>query len=236
MNNKASSLPFLLDGSLLKNGGHLTLVRDATDASDSIPLVLNIAKTLTNPTRPATSAPGVLFLSTRSRSQYIEGDAIHSHPVLSRAAAVATATCVSLDPYTVQTPAFATSELDFQRELTNKVIDTAHQQGLHLVVIECVYSLKAIFGVNPSAFVRSLLSPAVNLSVLAACPTGCSIDGDIASLSDIADSVFDLQDLQTGVATDVDGMLRVAKEKGRWKPAAYARRYQVTDASLKIYT
>lgn len=236
MNNKASSLPLLLERTNVTDGGHLTLVRDGTEASDSFPLVLNIAKTLTTPATSGNAPAGVIFLSTRSRSQYAEPDEIHAYPVLSRAASVATASCVSLDPYTMQSPDFATSDLDFQRKLTNRVIDTAHQNSSHLIVIECLHSLKVVFGVNPSAFVRSLLSPTWKLSVLAACPTACGIDDDISSLSDIADSVFDLQDLQTGAATDVDGVLRVSKERGRWRPTAPSRRYQVTEASFKIYT
>lgn len=236
MNNKASSLPLLLERSNITDGGHLTLIRDGTEASDAIPLVLNIAKALTIPVRSGNAPTGVIFLSTRSRSQYPERDEVHVYPVLSRAASVATASCVSLDPYTMQSPDFSTSDLDFQGELTNRVIDTAHQKGSHVIVIECLHSLKVVFGVNPSAFVRSLLSPTWKLSVLAACPIACGIDDDITSLSDIADSVFDLQDLQTGAATDVDGILKVSKEKGRWKPTAPTRRYQVTEASFKIYT
>lgn len=235
MSAKAAPLSFLVDGRALQRGGHLTLVRDATDACDAIPLLLNIVKTLTNKrTTSATQTP--LFLSTRSRSRYTHPDDRHIHPVLSRAAAAATATCVALDPYTMQDPAFASGNLDFQRRLVERIRDMAREHSLQLVVIECMYSLKAVFGVDPSAFVRSLIAPGTNLSVISACPMGCGIDEDIAGLADISDSVCDLHDLQTGVANDIDGMLRVAKDAGRWQPSLKPQRYQVTEASFKIYT
>lgn len=235
MSNAATSLSVLVDDVALKGGGYLTLIRDATDACDAIPLILNIAKTLTNK-RTSRSKQGIIFLSTRSRSTFKDDDKLHIHPVLSRAAAAATATCVSLDPYALGSSMVTTGGPEFPNLLLRRIKEVAREQHVNLIVIECLYSLKYVFGVDPSAFVRSLISPNTNFSVISACPTNCGIDQDIESLADIADSICDLQDLQTGVATDVNGMLRVMKKNGCWNPASQAQRYRITEASFKIYT
>lgn len=209
----------------------LTLVRDFTDAGDGIPFLLHISKSISIVTPPE----NILFISTRSRTSFNSQDAVHVYPAPSRAMGTATAAFLTLDPYKIQKPDFSVSDAQMQKSLTLEAATIAREKKCTVVAIECIHALKMVFGVDPSAFVRSLLLPELQLNVIASCPTQCGIDEDICSLSDIADAVIDLSDLKTGVAADVDGTMRIAKEGGRWQPRNTWNRYFVTDAALKIH-
>lgn len=213
-------------------GSHLTLIRDSTDAGDATPFLLHISKSIST----ATPKQNVLFISTRSRTSYNPQDTSHAYPVLSKAMGAATATFVKIDPYTIQKPDFNLSNLQMQQALTCEVLTAVRERKPIVVVVECVQALRMVFGVDPSAFSRSLLVPELQLNVIVGCPMKCGIDTDIRSLEDIADVVFDLSDLQTGVSTDIDGTVRIVKEGGRWQPRNARKRYLLTEAALKIHT
>ena len=104
-----------------------------------------------------------------------------------------------------------------------------------VVLVECLHALKFVFGINPAAFVRSLSSLHEGISVIACAPTGCDLDEEITSLVTVGDMIIELTDLRTGYAEDIDGMIRVAREGGRWIDGS-ARRYKITTTGFNIYT
>lgn len=216
----------------VSEGSHLALIRDSTEAGDAIPFLLHISKFLST----TTQKQKVLFVSTRSRVSYNSHDITHVYPVLSRAMEAATAALVKLDLYTIQKPHFSLGDAQMQKTFTCEVITAVRERKPTVVIVECVQALKMVFGVDPSGFSRSLLLPEFRLNVIIGCPTQCGVDADIRSLEDIADVIFDLSDLQTGVSMDVDGIVRIAKEGGRWQSRNAWSRYSLTEAALKIHT
>lgn len=116
-----------------------------------------------------------------------------------------------------------------------QVISAAEERSSLLIVIECLHSLHNVFGVNPIAFVHSLLGFHFGFSLLVASPKGSTIDNEIEDLTDLADHILDLHDLQTGVADDIDGIITVSKKQGRWDLAQTPRRYHLTESSFVVY-
>lgn len=211
------------------DAGHVTLIRDSTDANDAVPFQFHLAKNLNSVIKHK-----ILFLSTRTRTSFVQGDRAHIYPSTSDIISTSTAGMMTLDLFTIQQPDFSLSKHEMYVRLTDKVFELIKAKAITLVIIECLQSLKVIFGVDPKAFVRSILSHGTNIRILAASPVGCNVDKDVQNLAEIADLVLDLFDLKTGVATDIDGVLSVTKDRGRWKSEIVRRRYFMTPNALKV--
>lgn len=215
----------------------LTIIRDFTDAQDSAALLFNMTKDAfaPNPRNATPSSSPIVFLSTRSRTQVLLSDAKHVYPVQSRTATSMLAGYIRIDPYKILSQEGMTSEAAYSTLLA-KILEASRANRVDMVVIECSYSLKYVFGVDPVAFIHALLGGDGPLSVLVACPAGFGDADDLDELADLADGVVDLRDLQTGVAEDMDGLIEVAKEHGRWAADVKSYRYHAVDSSFEIFS
>ena len=215
---------------------NLTLIRDSTEAQDVLPFLLHLTKSLATVSK--LTASDVLFITTRSRSE-LTSDETHIYPVFHRATASARPAFTALDPYRK----FSTACLEI-KQVSGKAInsfhswitDTIRKNNAKVVIIECLQALKFTFGVCPSAYVRTLLSNNSGIAVIAAAPTECGVDGDVASLEDIADNVIDLNDLRTGAAVDVSGTYVMTKTAGKWAISPNELKYRATTSSFQLFT
>lgn len=104
------------------------------------------------------------------------------------------------------------------------------------MVLECLHSLRYSFNVHPGAAIRTISTFGEGVSVFASAPVGCGLDAEIADVSSLSTTLIDLTDLQTGVASDIDGTLTLPKQSGRNRRTAQPVRYKITEASFNIYT
>lgn len=234
MSNPRAAAP-LLDCIDAYAQNSLTIIRDATQSIDSIPLLLHLSKIVTSQLKPSERGKQI-FLTTRSRTSFAPNDP-HPYPSVPRANLSALAGLASFDPYHFKSQLETVDASNLAQHLTDAIRKASVQNKAKFVVIECLHSLKFIFNINPSAFVRGLLTPNDGLSVILACPIESGLDDDIVSLSEIADTIIDLGELQTGVANDVDGLIKLAKIHGRWHQIPNNLPYQVAEnSSFNIYT
>lgn len=105
----------------------------------------------------------------------------------------------------------------------------------NVVVVECLHALQTVFAVDILPFIRTLTTMNTGLSVMFSAPVHCGIDQQIATLSEMADTIIDLNNLQTGYAPDVDGTLKLVKQQGKWQLNSSSNRYKITEPSFKIY-
>lgn len=186
----------------------LLLARDATAAGDAFSVLLNLARAATAP---------VALVATRTS------------PAALRRTRVAAVVIDGL------------SEGDVAEGVREAVRD-----GARVVLVECLHALEFASGVCPTEFVKGVLGMDEGVAVCAVWPVGVARGGglgrngegvDAQVLAELAHVVVDLAALATGVAVDVDGLVRVAKEGGRWRrnPATSTFRYRITDSSVKFY-
>lgn len=230
-----SSMQKFLDPDLLLSSATVTVLRDGTDAADSISLVLHLIRTLS--TAQKLKAQQVVIVTSRTRTSYSE-PTLHVHPVVPRSVTHAFSSCRIVDPHPHFQPATPYRPADALDKLLssmyNVIADDTFSFKPRVVVIECLHALRFSFAVDPSAFVRSLSALDPTVSVIMAAPIGCGIDGDLSSITTLAHNVIDLSDLRTGVATDIDGLIAVSKSNGRWISNPQHRRYKITDTSFSI--
>lgn len=237
MSRLASFVEKLLDPDLLLAEAAVTVMRDSTDAADSIPLLFHLVRSFL--TARKLVARQVVILTTRTRPSYTEPSP-HIHPVVPAAVSHALSSCHAVDAHPQFRPTRPLTHSDALRQLIFTVqaaiSDASSFVKPRLVVIECLHSLRFSFAVDPSAFIRSLSAIDPSISIIMAAPVACGIDRDLSSITSLAHNVIDLSDLRTGVATDIDGHIVVAKSNGRWLSDPQQRRYKITDRTFTIST
>lgn len=236
MTTNTSASDKLVDLDNLIKPACITIMRDATDAADSVPLVIQLTRTLI--TANLVQPQQVLILTTRSRATFTEPTP-HVHPTLPRNSMRHLSGCRSVDPHPVFTPTCSQTPTNAMRQLVDLITDSLAKDSAtcepRLVVIECLHALRFAFAVDPSAFVRTLTTLRPNgLAVILAAPIACGIDDDLSSIAYIADNVIDLTDLRTGIAIDIDGLITVSKQNGKWQKNSQSRRYKITETAFKI--
>lgn len=238
MNRDANFLQHMLKSDCLAISGCVTLINDFTEAQDSIPMLSRMATAIiaSNPRSHPLGSPQVIFISSRSRTKYSCCDRTHVHPIRSRVNTSLHAGFVRIDPYSIEISNRAEYDMEYQQLLIQEVTDAAQKSSCRLVVIECLYSLECVFGIDPVAFVRSVLGCNASLSILLGFPAGWAYDYRVDGLNELADHILDLHDLRTGVAEDVDGTIRISKQEGRWCVVKTSSRYRVTESSFIINT
>lgn len=230
--SQASSSKFL-DLQKLLLSPTITIICDDTDAGDAISLALHLIRTLV--TSKMVEPDEVLVLTTRLHASFPKSTP-HIYPFISRDTKLSLSDCKPVDPHPhFDLTSLSSSTLSFNIML--KLICTAIEEAPatskpRLIIIECLNALRFAFGVDPSAFVRTLTG--LNLSVIACAPTACCIDENISDISTIADNVINLSDLRTGVAVDIDGLISVPKTSGQWILKCESRRYKITPSAFNI--
>lgn len=225
----------VLDWTSITRRNNLTIVRDSTNAADAIPLMHHFLRALTISKR--ISRKEILFVSTQTRSVISPKSNTYIHSPITRAVESSFTCSTACDPFAL----FASVlEKEEESHITRKFLEfvsaAIKRTCAKLVVIECLYSLRFSFGVNVSAFLRSLSFLNEGIPVMLSAPIEREMDAELSVLADQADNVIDLFHLHTGYASDVDGTLAVSKQEGRWLVTRRNRRYKITDSSFKIYS
>lgn len=237
MSRTPSFVEKLLDPDLLLSESNITVMRDSTDAADSIPLLFHFVRSFLAARK--LTARHVVILTSRTRTSFTEPSP-HIHPVVPGAVSHALSACHAVDPHPQFRPTRPLTSADALRQLIFTVqaaiSDASSSSNPHLVVIECLHALRFSFAVDPCAFVRSLTAIDPSISIIIAAPVACGIDRDLSSITSLAHNVIDLSDLRTGVATDIDGHVVVSKSNGRWLSDPQQRRYKITDRTFNIST
>lgn len=237
MSRTPSFVEKLLDPDLLLSESSITVMRDSTDAADSIPLLFHLVRSFL--TARKIVARHVVILTSRTRSSFSEPSP-HIHPVVPGAVSHALSACHTVDPHPQFLPTQSLTSADALNHLISSVQVATSEVSLsskpRLIVIECLHALRFSFAVDPSAFVRSLTAIDPSLSIIMAAPVACGIDKDLSSITSLAHNVIDLLDLRTGVATDIDGHVVVSKSNGQWLSHPQQRRYKITDKTFNIST
>lgn len=251
-----SATKSLIDVNKLLSSPTLTLIRDGTDAGDGIPLALHLIRSIVNLPDVPLDSSRFLFLATRSRVEFVKSQTqsdSHIYPHISRDVMTSLSCCKAIDPYThpnltqcfdnnnsieAQSSAISsmlkllTPHFNFHVD-TNAPINTSHNP--RVLVIECLHSLSFCFSVDPVAFIHAAMSPPFNLAIVTTAPTNCGIDRNIANLSALAHNLFDMNDLKTGVAVDIDGLLTISKRNGHWtRQQTKPLRYKIAATSFNI--
>lgn len=224
----------LLDVDHLLSAPTVTLIRDGTDANDSIPFALHLARTITS--SYSLKSTEILFLTSRSITAFSETKS-HSYPVISRDMTVSLTSCTPVDPhpyFSVSNPSPSAASLNAIVKLIRSAIAQVPNSKPRLLILECIHALKFAFSVDPSALTRVLTSSVFGLAVVLAAPFDCGVNEEISDISAIADNIIDLSDLRTGVATEIDGLLTLTKFNGQWIPKSNPRRYKVTQSTFNI--
>lgn len=239
MNTTSLSTSKLLDVDRLLSTPTITLIRDGTDANDSIPLALHLTRTITS--LKFLKSAQILLLTSRSNTAFSK-TVTHAYPVVSRDMVMSLTYCTPIDPYpyfnvstSSKSSPVSITTMNAIVKLIRSTIDKAPNSAKpRLLIIECIHSLKFVFSVDPSALTRVLTSSSFGLAVVLAAPFGCGVNEEMSDISTIADNIIDLSDLRTGVATEIDGLLSLTKSNGQWNPKAVPRRYKVTQSSFNI--
>lgn len=220
----------LLDTTAIVAGKNITVIRDATEAAESLSLLHHLIHIVT--ATSSLTSDQILFISTRTRTSF-KSPTPHIYPKTSSSTSHALTSCTVLDPYLL--PLDPTNPNQSICSLVNEVDQLVSRLSIRVVFVECMYSLRFVFGIHAPSFVRTLTSLGTGLSVIIAAPTACGIDNNIFSLIDIADTVIDLSDLNTGVAIDIDGLIRISKQNGQWATKHPPKRFKVTNTAFNIY-
>ncbi|PXF46472.1 hypothetical protein BWQ96_03707 [Gracilariopsis chorda] len=213
---------------------NVTLIRDATDAADALPLLHHLVRVLS--LSKHLSPPEILFLTTNSRAQIPPTSKTCLFPFLTRSTQIAFAHSTPCDPYTFfEHPHEKQSSAQSTKQFLRFVSAAAKTSSAKVIVVECVHALQTVFAVDILPFIKTLTTMQKGLSVMLSAPVHCGIDRQIATLADMADTIIDLNNLQTGYAPDVDGTLKLVKQQGKWQLNSSTNRYKITEPSFKIY-
>lgn len=184
----------------------ITIVRDSTDAQHGHSLILHLTQSIVT-----NSSPQILFLSTRSRTNF--------------------STFKTIDPF-LEFETTPTKQHAMNTIL--HLIDVHSNPKPNILVIECLHSLVYAFSIDALAFIRTLTSKLYGLSVIISAPVASGIDKQISNLSSISTNVIDLSDLKTGVSVDIDGIITTSKREGNWINNPQQRRYKMMKNGFTI--